>query len=679
MNDAIHALQRSVLEQVAARRPTTEILDRLCELVQEIVPHGLATVMRYDAVQNSLAFSNAPSAPAEVLAAFGVLTPGPFSGSCGSSVFAREMVAVADTSTDPRWQGLREVAATYGIQACWSVPIFLDEETIAGTFAISRTVEGAPGEQERRLLELAAYLAGVAIRIERTEKKANEQASLLRAVINCAEDPIFVKGTDGRYRLVNEAEARHRGIAPDAMVGRTDAELYGADDMREAVDVDRRVVETNQSIVHELEVASKVDGESREYLIRKDPLRDADGNVTGIVGIARDLTERRRVERAMQQAQKLESLGVLAGGVAHDFNNLLVGMMANAALIEEADDVPEAFRKSAADIRVASQRAAELTSQLMQYAGKHKPAQQALDLRALLGEIPTLLPTSISQRTRLATNLEGDLPLIAADPVQIRQVLMNLILNAADSYEGKEGVVRVSARLRRSWRPESRLVTPSADCEDWLEICVEDDGRGMDRDTQARIFEPFFTTKDSGRGLGLAAVLGIISGHGGCLEVTSRAGRGTTFWVSLPAVPASTVLQPEPRKVTPSRGARALIVEDEEVIGSVLRRILARDGFEVEVALDGASGLRRLEEDPDAFDLLIFDFTMPGLDGAELASRVRELGIEVPIVLTSGLGEMEARATCAPGAVDAFLCKPFTPRDVQAVVAEARRRAASAR
>ncbi|MFN3242643.1 MAG: ATP-binding protein [Planctomycetota bacterium] len=678
MNDAIHALQRSVLEQVAARRPTSEILDRLCELIQQAVPHGLATVMRYDAVQNSLTFCNAPSAPAEVLEAFGVLTPGPFAGSCGSSVFERQMVAVFDTSTDPRWQNLREVAATYGIKACWSVPIFLDEQTIAGTFAISRTVAGSPSDEQRKLLELAAYLAGVAIRIERTEGRAAEQSNLLRAVIDCAEDPIFVKGIDGRYRLVNEAEARHRGLSCEQMVGRSDEDLYGLEQMRESIEYDRRVVATNESIVHELEVTSKVDGEQREYLIRKDPLRDDDGSVVGIVGIARDLTERRRVERAMQQAQKLESLGVLAGGVAHDFNNLLVGMMANAALIEESHEVPDELRKSATDIRIASQRAAELTSQLMQYAGKRQPARQALDLAELLGEIPTLLPGTVCQRSRLVIDLEPDLPVIAADPVQIRQVLMNLILNAADAYEGSDGVVRVRARLRRGWRPTSRLATLEASQQDWLEITVEDEGSGMDRDTQARIFEPFFTTKDSGRGLGLAAVLGIISGHGGCLDVRSRPGEGTTFWISLPATPAGAVLPPAPRQGCPSAAdGRVLVVEDEEVIGSVMKRILARQGLGAEVAADGESGLRRIEAEPNGFDLLIFDFTMPGLDGAELARRVRALGVDAPIVLTSGLGEMEARAACAHGTVDAFLCKPFTPSDVAAAIAEARTRGVS--
>lgn len=678
MNESVFDLQRLALEMIAAKRPTDEILDSLCKLVQEIVPHGLATVMRFDAEANTLTFCNAPSAPASVLDAFGALTPGPFAGSCGSSVYERKMVAVENTSTDPRWDTLRSVAEKFEIRSCWSVPIFVGEDEIVGTFAISRSVHGTPSPDERRLLEMAAYLAGVVIRLDRSEKECFEHNSLLAAIVECAEDPIFVKDRNGRYRLVNEAEARLRGKSKAEVIGKTDAELDSPFDVRAVVDADKQVFTTNGPVVHEVEVRGP-NGQVRDFLVRKDPLRDASGEVAGVVGISRDLTERRRVEQAMQQAQKLESLGVLAGGIAHDFNNLLVGVMANANMLAVDERISDCdLLKSVRDIAVAAERAAELTRQMLQYAGKRKPARECLSLTGLLEEVPDLLASGISKKVQLTVDLDEDLPPVEVDPVQMRQVLMNLILNASEAFGDRDGAIDVLASLRREQVPTGHFASPDEPpCGDWIRISVVDNGCGMDGATVTRIFDPFYTTKTKGRGLGLAAVLGIVGSHGGYLEVDSREGRGTTFHIWLPvdlASVESSVEQNAPVEVARPEVAsngRVLIVEDEPSIRDVLSRIMKVKGFTPEVARDGEEGLDRFCTAAERFDLVILDLTMPGLSGDELAEQIRMRDDQVPIVLTSGLGELDAQGSLGEDWVDAFLGKPFGPDQVLEAVREA--------
>ena len=682
VHDSILKLQRLVLEQIAARRPADEILDQLCLLVQQVVPHGLATVMLLDPRRDRLVFRNAPGVSAETLAAFGELTPGPLAGSCGVAAHERRLVAVEDTLTDARWQSLRHIAEQHGIAACWSVPIIVSERDVAGTFAISRTVPGSPTEEQRELLEIAGYLGGVVLRIEREDALLRDQNVLLRGIVECTEDAVFVKDLGGRYLLANEAKARSIGKDVDDLIGKTDTELGTPDPHVNAQQADRVVIEQRRSVVQEVEFCTAADGRSRHLLVRQDPLRGVDDEVVGVVGIARDITDHRRVERAMQQAQKLESLGVLAGGIAHDFNNLLVGVLANVSLLENAQHISaDELRGVLAEIRRASERAADLTNQLLQYAGKRTPSRTAVDVPELLRETPALLAGSVPKNTRVQIDVDEGLPQLAGDPVQLRQVVMNLVMNAVESLADGDGAVRIRAQLCADCRPPGKL--PPGGCEqrrDWLRIDVRDDGCGMDEQTAARIFDPFYTTKATGRGLGLAAVLGIVSSHGGCLEVESQPGEGTTFRIWLPADAAAAEQPPcAPPVPVAGRGASVLVVEDERVVGTVLCRVLERSGYQPQLVARGDDGLRAFDQAGDKpFDVVIVDYTMPGIGGNSLVQRLRERDKGVPIVLTSGLAESDVCAGGVKAGADAFLSKPFTADQVLAAVAQARRAHASA-
>ena len=678
MSKPVLSLQRLVLEDIAAGRPGTETLDRICKLVEEIVPGGLASVMRSVPERGTLVYSNAPSLSPEVLATCGELTPGALSGTCGAAFFERRMVVVEDTSVDPRWQSLRDVAERFGIKSCWSVPIRFDEHTLVGTFAVSLREHAAPTDEQRELLEVAAYLASVVLRVEKAEAATREQTTLLHAVLEGSEDAIFVKDRDGRYLLANRAEARDCGCSPQEMIGKRDGELYGNPLASKAVEGDRHVLETGRSVVHELEVASRHDGVVREYLVRRDPLRDGAGKVIGVVGIARDVTETRRAERALQQAQKLESLGVLASGIAHDFNNLMVGVLGNASLLEDVQQWSDDLGEVVADIRAAAERSVELTAQLMQYAGKRKPERTAVQLPELLREVPHLLGKAFEQSATLEFDFPDELPPVAGDPVQLRQVMMNLILNAGDALAAAErdaGRIQVRAARCQGTMPTGELL-PAAprDTRDWVLVEIADNGVGMDRETRARIFDPFFSTKATGRGLGLAAVLGIIGAHRGCLSVASTPGEGTRFSIWLPVAEVDCVLAPKPTARRGAAGARgrALIIDDEDVVRDAAGRLLRKVGYEPVLAGDGASGVDAFARAEGRFDLVLLDLTMPGMGGHEVLRRLREIAPEVPVVLTSGLGEIACREAVGDQVVDAFLPKPFGVHDIEAMVERVR-------
>ena len=314
----------------------------------------------------------------------------------------------------------------------------------------------------------------------------------------------------------------------------------------------------------------------------------------------------------------------------------------------------------------------------MQYAGKRKPARESLSLAELLEEVPDLLASGISKKVQLTVDFDANLPPVEADPVQMRQVLMNLILNASEAFGDRDGAIDVSASLRCDQVPTGHFASPDEpQSGDWVRISVVDNGCGMDGATVTRIFDPFYTTKTKGRGLGLAAVLGIVGSHGGYLEVDSREGQGTAFHIWLPVdmagVEAPAKLS-EPVEVArpevPSNG-RVLIVEDEPAIRDVLSRIMKVKGFTPVVACDGEEGLDRFCTATERFDLVILDLTMPGLSGDELAEQIRQRDDQVPIVLTSGLGELDAQSSLGEHWVDAFLGKPFGPAQVIEAVQEA--------
>ncbi len=375
--------------------------------------------------------------------------------------------------------------------------------------------------------------------------------------------------------------------------------------------------------------------------------------------------ERLALERKMLEAQKLESLGVLAGGIAHDFNNLLVTMLGNAGLALMEVGPESRARHYVEQIQIAAQRAADLTHQMLAYSGKGRFIVQAVSLNEVIEEMVKLLRVSISKQAALQLNLAPQLPLISADATQLRQVVMNLITNASDALANRAGTITVSTGAMLMERADFERVQPIHDLPagEYVFLEVADTGSGMDAETQARIFEPFFTTKFTGRGLGLAAVLGIMRGHQGAIQVHSIVGEGTTFRLLFPPqVPMPLPVLPLTAPAVQKTGARLLVVDDEEMVREITMDLLTRFGYETVGAENGARALElaRMHH----FDCVLLDLTMPGMSSEETLRQLRELQPTLRVVLMSGYSEFETSLRFAKMTHDGFVQKPFTPSDL---------------
>jgi len=374
---------------------------------------------------------------------------------------------------------------------------------------------------------------------------------------------------------------------------------------------------------------------------------------------------RRAIEAKVLEVQKLESLGVLAGGIAHDFNNLLVAILGNAslALLDLPEDSPA--RQSIADIEVASQRAGELARQMLAYSGRSRFQVEPIELGELVRELMTLLQVSIGKSVVIKLDLSKDPIIVDADAAQLRQVVMNLVINAADAIGDRSGFVTIRVGQLRADAAYLADVHPEAELAagHYAALEVSDTGMGMDTATQARIFDPFFTTKFAGRGLGLAAVLGIVRGHGGALRVYSEIGRGSTFRIVLPLSASSPAPVGDADEVWFGTG-RVLTVDDDLMVRSVARRLLQSFGLTVVEAAGGREAIDCFAADPDGIDAILLDLTMPDVGGAEVFREVRAIRPDVPIVLMSGYHEDEVGAAFDGDGLAGFVQKPFTPADL---------------
>ena len=375
--------------------------------------------------------------------------------------------------------------------------------------------------------------------------------------------------------------------------------------------------------------------------------------------------ERRKLEQQIQQTQKLESLGVLAGGIAHDFNNILMAVLGHAELALDEISPMSAAHDDIIQITTAARRAAELCRQMLAYSGKASFTLEQVDMGVLIEEMIHLLKTSISKKAILNLNLERGLPPIMADPSQIRQVVMNLIINASEAIGDRSGVITISMGATRCDKDYLRRTELNDDLEPGLYVHLEvaDNGGGMDAGTRARIFEPFFTTKFTGRGLGLAAVMGIIHAHKGALKVYSEPDKGTTFKILFPAqetvrekayAEESSILSDLQEKGT------ILLADDDESVRTLCVKMLERFGFTVITATDGSNAVDIYRERGNEIDLIILDLTMPNMDGAETFGEIRRLNPKALVILSSGYSKEDVTARFAGKGLTGVLHKPFT-------------------
>ena len=506
----------------------------------------------------------------------------------------------------------------------------------------SDQVQGLETGAEAYLVEpvepevLVATIRAV-LRARHAEEAARGLAREWQTTFDAMRDGVALVDTEGRIQRVNESMA--------AMLGRTRAELAGADCARIWSALSPKDQPVTRALEQRRRESCETEYRDRRLSVTVDPIFDEEGRPAGAVQIVSDITENRRLEEQFREAQKFETVGTLAAGVAHDFNNLLTSIMGNASLVlgelSEANPMHGRLR----DVVRASQRAADLTRQLLAYSGKGRHFLQKVEISSVLRGMRGLIEAAVPKKISVNWQLAPHLPEIEADSNQLQQIILNFVSNAAEAIGDGAGCITISTGL-------------NADAWPYLEVV--DTGCGMDADTKSRIFDPFFTTKFTGRGLGLAAVAGIVRGHKGAIEVTSAPGQGSAFRVSFPreaAAPPAVEAAPKQEKIT------VLVVDDEEMVRRIAQASLEIRGYRVLLANNGLEAIQIAESHPE-IEIVLLDLTMPVMSGEEAIDRIAAARPDARVIVSTGYGQRETAARFSRKHVHGFLHKPYTSRQL---------------
>jgi PAS domain S-box-containing protein len=478
-------------------------------------------------------------------------------------------------------------------------------------------------------------------------RELEQERDLLRALMDHAPDAIYFKDADFRFIRVNQTQADLLGLNdPAAAVGKTEADFRAAAQAEASHRDEVEVLTSGQPLLDKTENMESAGGPARWFSTTKAAIKDRGGRIIGTLGIAREVTERKRLEQQLLQAQKMEAVGGLAGGIAHDFNNMLTSIMGFAELALHKEPLPAPVRECLAEINKQGERAAGLVGQLLAFSRRAVTEKQPLNLLVFLKELRKMLERTLPETIALELKVPSQVALVKADLTQIQQVMLNLCLNASHAMpQGGQLLLRLAeVDLDEVYCQQYPYARPGR----YLCLSVQDTGVGMPPEVQARIFEPFFTTKEAGTGtgLGLAMVYGIVKAHEGHINVYSEVGQGSEFKVYLPAIEGSAPRPAAPVPETPARGSETLLlVEDQEAVLTVCQRMLAELGYTVLTATNGVEAFKIYAPRQDEIALVISDMVMPKMGGQELYEILAQVNPQVKMLLMSGysgLGEQVA-------------------------------------
>jgi PAS domain S-box-containing protein len=451
--------------------------------------------------------------------------------------------------------------------------------------------------------------------------------------------------------------------------------FYTPESWKKLNDAVSKALESGESYEFELDFV-RTDGILRSTIARGEADYNTSGKIVSLHGTVQDITDRKRaeeeknaLEQQLHQAQKMESLGVLAGGIAHDFNNILAVIICNCSLGIQR---PKMAAELLPEIESAAQRAAGLCRQMLAYAGKTQFVESHLNMTALVDDMLHMLKSTLPQHVTIKPYLSGDMPDIKGDASQLRQVVMNLIINASEALGEEQGEIRVALTKTdiTSGQQErdhlGKVITPGS----YLCLEVTDTGCGMDDETKQRIFEPFYTTKFPGRGLGMSAVLGGVTSHKGALQLTSQPWEGTTVKIYLPVRNGDATAEPtQQTDKAPWRGSGTiLLVEDEPQLIAVAKDLLETLGFKVIKASNGIDAIEQYRKNASEIGLVLTDVGMPLMDGYELIAELKKLDPKLPIIISSGFGDTVVTSKIAPEEIVGLISKPYSFEQLQDVL-----------
>ena len=555
----------------------------------------------------------------------------------------------------------RQYMQAENLQSIIVVPMIVSS-TILGFigFNVDRQIRQWSAELSQSLRLIGEIFANT-IERGRVQEALRRSEERWRTYFQQANDLIFSLDASGKITSINDAACHTLGYSAQELIGGNpldfitpeslDVATEAATALLNGVDIDRL----------EVGVVTK-NGQHITLEIRGRIIYEND-KVEGTFHIARDVTERKKDEETLRQAQKLESLGVMSGGIAHDFNNLLTAILGQSSLIQRKLPSNNPLKHNVDSIVQAAEQAAHLTQQLLAYSGRGQFEVRLINLNQVIQENLHLFKVAIPKNVHIQANLSTSLALIRADIGQIQQLVMNLIINAAEAMETRPGIVEVTTKVQHLETNASALKIYTGQALSpgrYVTLTVKDDGVGMDEITLSKIFDPFFTTKSTGRGLGLAAVSGIVRGHNGGLQVESAVEQGTIFRLFFPAV-SQKIEAVDPDRVTDSSDltGTVLVIDDEASVRDLVIDILDSEGVQGIAAANGAEGKLLFQEHLAEIRLVLLDLSMPGLSGEETCQALKDIKPGVPIVLSSGYRDVELSSSLQNLGVVDFLQKPY--------------------
>ena len=561
----------------------------------------------------------------------------------------------------------------------------MDSGKAVGRIEISRSI--VPILQQSGVLSFLGLLFGLLLyrwlpfqAVIKSGKQLQDANDFLKKVMEGSTNSLVVTDLTGNIQMFNARFEALAGLPREELSGQSFSRLF-SDNARTQVEDELHKVTTGIEANSTFETSlSRHDGLTLRLFFGAVPLL-SNGIISGVVISLDDTTarfnaeeERLELERHFQQTQKLESLGVLAGGIAHDFNNILTIILGYCYVFKEEIDSQSTHADYLRKIEHAANRAADLCQQMLSYAGKNELKHAPTKMNSLVDEIVKMLHSGIKRNVTIELDLH-DVDLIIADSSQIQQIVMNLIINAAEAIGDKNGTIKISLRKAEvtPGQPDSDFIGKTIMAGRYVCLEVSDNGCGMDKETQNRIFEPFYTTKFTGRGLGMSATLGIITSHGGALQLSSEPGAGSDFKVFLPLPAESDSAEIKPAVFqTPAAqvSGTILLVDDEEDLLTLGRIRLSTIGFSAVTATNGIEALEIYRKQGDNIKLVLLDLLMPEMNGIETYLRLREISRTVPIIFCSGCSKEELSADIIEDACTGYLSKPYKPDQLRNILLE---------